>query len=644
MFIDTGYFSLILALILGGYSISTLSLGIINNNNNLITSAKTSSLFVLLAVFWAYCSLTYGFLTDDFSIDFVREHSSTDLPFFYKITGVWGGMNGSLLLWELILAFYITIVSFKYSKVNRDILPHSLIVLNVISLFLLFLLLGWSNPLAQKFPSPIEGNGLNPLLQNPGMVIHPPMLYLGFVGYSIPFAFAMGSLMRGKFNNEWILASRKWVLCAWLFNTMGMILGGGWAYLELGWGGYWAWDPVENSSLMPWLTATAFLHSVSVQEKRNTLKLWNILLVLFTFILTLLGTFITRSGVLNSVHAFAKSDIGPAFLAFIALVLIFSLIVIFWRLPLLESKHTTSSIICKENAFLINNLLFVGICFTVFYGTIFPLLAEGLANKKLSIQAPFFNKINIPFAILLISMMGITPFFAWKKASLSTLRKNLVFPCIIALCIMFVTYIFLKSSWILVFLSGAIYFSIFATLLEYQKIYLSRRNHMKTQDGFIEKMHSLFKNRRRWGGMIIHFGVLVLFIGFTGNFFGIEESFTLSPGEQKNIGSYTLRHIGEVQFTDKNAFHSGAKIAVYKNNKHLENLTPTKATYPTREEVMTEVAIHKEFFEDLYLSLASLNDDNSATIKVYINPLINLVWGSVLFLVLGTALCLSHKK
>ena len=408
MIVELGYFCLVLAFSLAGYAQISGLLGIYQNSANLIRSSLYSSILLFFCVLASYLSLTYAFVVSDFSLRFVANNSSTDLPIFYKITAVWGGMDGSLLLWTMLLSGYGLILILTNWKKEISIPQLAMVFINFILFFLLFLLISWSNPLARNFPIPSEGQGLNPVLQDIAMVVHPPMLYLGFIGLSVPFAFAMASLLLGKLNNDWIRLARRWTLIAWLFLTTGIILGGQWAYYELGWGGYWAWDPVENSSLLPWITATAFLHSAMVQEKREVLKIWNYILIIITFSLTIIGTFITRSGVLNSVHAFARSNIGPAFLVFIAITLIICFFLLFYRLPLLENKTKLTSIFCKENAFLLNNIFLVGIAFAIFYGTIFPLLAEGLANRKISVQAPFFNQVSLPLVIVLLILMGQT--------------------------------------------------------------------------------------------------------------------------------------------------------------------------------------------------------------------------------------------
>lgn len=646
MIVDIGYFSLLSALVLAAYSIIVLATGIKRDSHNLILSARYSAVAILLLVGVAYLSLTYAFVVDDFSVQFVARHSSTDLPIFYKFTAVWGGMHGSLLLWELVLSFFIATVALRYRTSNREILPHTLIVLNLISIFLLFLLIGWSNPLARSYPAPFEGNGMNPLLQNPGMVFHPPSLYLGYVAFSIPFAFAMGSLMRGRIDNHWILSTRRWTLFAWFFLTMGMILGAQWAYVELGWGGYWAWDPVENGSLMPWLTGTAFLHSVIVQEKRNRLRIWNMVLIIATFTLSILGTFITRSGVLNSVHSFAKSNIGPAFLVFMIVILLFSLGLLFYRQTLLSSKNQAVNLVSKENSFLLNNIVFVVMCFTVLYGTVFPLLAEGLANKKLSIQAPFFNTIMAPIAILMIILMGITHLLGWRKTSLSLLVRNSVIPFLLALVPTGIVYFILFPPWQMVLLGGT---AIFAGCLVGRELLRSRRSmpHPESnpnKSGFARSVfRSLTKDGRRKGGLIIHLGIVVMTIGVCGAFFNQETAFTFKSGEEKPFGRYVLRFEKVSQYNRNNARHVGVDVAVFLEGRQVDVLTPVKSHYPTSPQPMTEVAIRHSVMEDLYISLASINGDGSATLNVYINPLVNFIWASVGFFMIGFVYSMSYK-
>jgi len=429
---DFGTIALMAAFAVCVYGTVVPHLGVKNNNWNLIRSAQNASILSFLLIAIASAVLLQALLVSDFSLRYVWEHSSTDMPLFYKVSSFWGGLEGSLLFWVLVQSFFAMIVAFRYQYSNREIIPYVIATLNAIMAFLLLLLIGWSNPLDLQGVIPLEGRGLNPLLQNPAMAIHPPSLYLGFIGFSVPFAFAMGGLILGKMDNEWVLTTRRWTLTAWYFLSAGLILGGQWAYEELGWGGFWAWDPVENAAFMPWLTGTAFLHSVMIQEKRNMLKIWNVVLIILTFGLTIVGTFLTRSGIINSVHAFTQSEIGPAFLIFLAFILVIGFGLLFKRIQMLESEHKIESVLCRENAFLAQNVLLVGIAFTVLLGTTFPLLAEAVRGTKLSIQAPFFNTIIAPMGYLLLLLMGIGTLIAWRKSSWEGLLRNFKNPLILA--------------------------------------------------------------------------------------------------------------------------------------------------------------------------------------------------------------------
>ena len=429
---DLGTIALMCSLALSLYGTAVPHLGVRSNNWNLVRSVQHASILSFLLITLASAVLLEALVSNDFSIQYVWGHSSRDLPLFYKITSFWGGLEGSLLFWVLVQSFFIMIVAFRYQYTNREIIPYVLATLNGIMSFLLVLLIVWSNPLESQAVIPQDGRGLNPLLQHPAMAIHPPSLYLGFIGFSIPFAFAMGGMMRGILDNEWVLTTRRWTLLSWYFLSAGLILGGQWAYEELGWGGFWAWDPVENAALMPWLTGTAFLHSVMIQEKRNMLKIWNVVLIIITYGLTIIGTFLTRSGVVNSVHSFTQSEIGPAFLVFLAVVLVVGFALLFRRIQMLESEHKMEAVLCRENAFLAQNVIFVGMAFTVLLGTTFPLLAEAIRGTKLSIQAPFFNTIMAPMGYVLFFLMGIGTVIAWRKSSKESLRRNFQNPMITA--------------------------------------------------------------------------------------------------------------------------------------------------------------------------------------------------------------------
>ena len=645
---DFGAIALMAAFAVCVYGTVVPHLGVRSNNWNLIRSAQNASILSFLLISIASAALLQALLISDFSLRYVWEHSSTDMPLLYKVSSFWGGLEGSLLFWVLVQSFFSMIVAFRYQYSNREIIPYVIATLNAILAFLLLLLIGWSNPLDLQGVIPLEGRGLNPLLQNPAMAIHPPSLYLGFIGFSVPFAFAMGGLILGKMDNEWVLTTRRWTLTAWYFLSAGLILGGQWAYEELGWGGFWAWDPVENAALMPWLTGTAFLHSVMIQEKRNMLKIWNVVLIILTFGLTIVGTFLTRSGIINSVHAFTQSEIGPAFLIFLAFILVIGFALLFKRIQMLESEHKIESVLCRENAFLAQNVLLVGIAFTVLLGTTFPLLAEAVRGTKLSIQAPFFNTIIAPMGYMLLLLMGIGTLIAWRKSSWEGLRRNFKNPLILATVGTVFLAWFLADRNLLWSVHTIFWLTIFVTstiVLEIVKAVQAKSSQTKS-NFIIGLFYVIARNPRRYGGLLIHFGVVLMFLGFAGTFFKVERNMTLEPGVPQQIGEYSLEFKQMEEYKVGNATHRASIVEVYdKEGDFLEVLKPAKSFYPTQPQPLTEVAIRRSFLEDLYLIFSSENgeEQGSITLRVFINPLVGWAWMALPVFTLGVGLSLSYR-
>jgi len=645
---DFGTIALMAAFALCVYGTVVPHLGVRTNNWNLVRSAQNASILTFILVALASAILIHALITSDFSIIYVWEHSSTDMPLSYKFSSFWGGMNGSLLFWILVQSFFAMIVAYRYQYSNREIIPYVIATFNAIMAFLLLLLIGWSNPLELQTVIPAEGRGLNPLLQNPAMAIHPPSLYLGFIGFSVPFAFAMGGLIRGKMDNEWVLTTRRWTLMAWYFLSSGLILGGQWAYEELGWGGFWAWDPVENAALMPWLTGTAFLHSVMIQEKRNMLKIWNVVLIIMTYGLTILGTFLTRSGVINSVHSFTQSEIGPIFLIYLALIMIIGFALLFKRIQMLESEYKIESVLCRENVFLAQNVLLVGIAFTVLLGTTFPLLSEAVRGAKLSIQAPFFNTITAPMGYALLLLMGVGMLISWRKSSWEGLKGDFQNPVILATAgTIFLSWLLYEKNlqwgvyitfWAAIFVTSIFLFELAKTS------YIKSR---QTETNFLMGVFYAFSsNRRRYGGFLIHFGAVLMFLGFAGTFFSLERDITLEPGSSRQIGDYRLEFQNVSEFQLGNARHRAAIIEVFDNEGNfLEVMKPAKSFYPTQPQPLTEVAILRSFMEDLYLIFSSETggEQGSVTLRVYINPLIGWAWMALPIFTLGVGISLTYR-
>ena len=642
---DLGTIALMIALAACLYGTVVPHLGVRTNNWNLIRSAQNASIISFFLIAVASGVLIHALVVSDFSIFYVWRNSSVDMPMFFKVTAFWGGLEGSLLFWILVQSFFAMVVAFRYQYSNREIIPYVIATLNGILCFLLVLLLGWSNPLDLQATIPAEGRGLNPLLQHIAMVVHPPSLYLGFIGFSVPFAFAIAGMIRGKLDNEWVLTTRRWTLVSWYFLSMGLILGGQWAYEELGWGGFWAWDPVENAAFMPWLTGTAFLHSVMIQEKRNMLKIWNVVLIIITYGLTIIGTFFTRSGVVNSVHSFTQSEIGPAFLVFLAVVLVVGFALLFRRIQMLESEHKMEAVLCRENAFLAQNVIFVGMAFTVLLGTTFPLLAEAIRGTKLSIQAPFFNTIMAPMGYVLFFLMGIGTVIAWRKSSKESLRRNFQNPMITATVGTIILAVFIPFHleaftifWIAIFVTVTI-------LIEVGKAAHVKGKQLQAGP-LVGLIHVFQRNQRRYGGLVIHLGVVLMFLGFAGTFFSEERDLTLEREEMIPLNAYYLKFTGVEEFQVRNATHRAAIIEVYDQDKQLlEVMKPAKSFYPTQPQPLTEIALRREFLKDLYLIFSSESgaDSELVTIKTYVNPLVGWAWMALPVFTLGIGICLTYR-
>ena len=642
---DLGTIALMIALAACLYGTVVPHLGVRTNNWNLIRSAQNASIISFFLIAVASGVLIHALVVSDFSIFYVWRNSSVDMPMFFKVTAFWGGLEGSLLFWILVQSFFAMVVAFRYQYSNREIIPYVIATLNGILCFLLVLLLGWSNPLDLQATIPAEGRGLNPLLQHIAMVVHPPSLYLGFIGFSVPFAFAIAGMIRGKLDNEWVLTTRRWTLVSWYFLSMGLILGGQWAYEELGWGGFWAWDPVENAAFMPWLTGTAFLHSVMIQEKRNMLKIWNVVLIIITYGLTIIGTFLTRSGVVNSVHSFTQSEIGPAFLVFLAVVLVVGFALLFHRIQMLESEHKMEAVLCRENAFLAQNVIFVGMAFTVLLGTTFPLLAEAIRGTKLSIQAPFFNTIMAPMGYVLFFLMGIGTVIAWRKSSKGSLRRNFQNPMITATVGTIILAVFIPFHleaftifWIAIFVTVTI-------LIEVGKAAHVKGKQLQAGP-LVGLIHVFQRNQRRYGGLVIHLGVVLMFLGFAGTFFSEERDLTLEREEMMPLNAYYLKFTGVEEFQVRNATHRAAIIEVYDQEKQLlEVMKPAKSFYPTQPQPLTEIALRREFLKDLYLIFSSESgaDSELVTIKTYVNPLVGWAWMALPVFTLGIGICLTYR-
>lgn len=645
--IDFGKYSLLFSLILSILVFIGLIIGIRKKDGRFIEMSYRGTKGIFAFMTFACSFLVYAFIMDDFRIEYVASYSEKSLPVFYKITGLWAGQKGSLLFWGWLLSLFTFItVQRDEHRVNSLYLPYTLVFLNLTSMFFLVLVNFVTPPFEMMATFPADGNGLNPLLQNPGMVFHPPALYLGYVGFTVPFAFAMAALVMEDLGEWWIKKTRTWILFSWIFLTIGIIFGGWWAYKELGWGGVWGWDPVENSSFMPWLTATAFLHSVIIQEKRRMLKIWNVSLILLTFSLCIFGTFITRSGIISSVHAFGQSPVGFVFLGFLILVLAAGTYLIWTRYEKLKEQNPRiEAFLSRESSFLYNNLILVGICFATFWGTIFPLISEAIKGVKISVGPPFFNTINAPLFLLLILLMGVCPLLGWRKTSSKGILKNFLLPFSLTALTLPVLYISGIRSFMPVFFFS---FSVFAITTLLREFYLGTKAGVKNSEkGWPSSFLTLVtRNRRKYGGFIIHAGMVLIVLGLAGyGYFQYKEDFVLSKGQEVTIKDYRLKYTDLITRKKWNYEGVGSLIEVYNSGKFKGSLRPEKRFYKKREqEPTTEVAILTGLAEDLYLILGGWSRDGSITLTVVINPLISWIWIGTGVIMFGTTWAVLPRR
>ena len=600
---------------------------------------------------WAVCGLALlavillerALLARDMSYRYVAEHTSKDLPLHYAFTSLWAGQEGSLLLWLLILSAYGSAFLFAYRKRLDPFYDAVAMVVASVMVFFTALLSFVCSPFRILATPPPDGMGLNPLLQDPGMMIHPPILYTGYVGFIIPFGFAIAVLLLNRSGTRWIEEVRRWTLFCWGFLGVGILLGARWAYIELGWGGYWGWDPVENASLMPWLVGTGFLHSVMIEQRRGMLKSWNIVLIVLTFELSIFGTFLTRSGVLTSVHSFAESNIGPWFLGFILLSSTIATALILYRKALLESENRMEAIVSREGSFLFNNVLFVALTFATFLGTTFPVLSEAVTGTKISVSAPFFNRVNVPIALALLLLTGAGPVLSWKRATASVLQRNFVLPVFMgALALLIALPFGVTGVYPLVCIFAAAFVTTTIVMEFARGVQARRAVEASALPGQVA--HLVQKNKRRYGGYIVHAGMVILFVGVLGSsVFQKESHGPLRNGEALRLGPYTLTLRGVTEGQKQNATYTTAILDVNRGDKFVGRVHPSKAMYTKAQQPMTEVALRSTPAEDLYMILGGVNEDGTTSIQAYINPLVSFVWVGGLVMVLGTLIAASDK-
>lgn len=642
---DLGYISLLLALVLALYSIFASILGLRRAFPELLKSSRNAVLAACGLVLFAAFVLFYSFIVGDFSLEYVASYSSSDMSLMYKIAAFWGGNQGSLLIWATVISVSSAILVLSRVKAGSLQIVATIIVMLVEAFFLLVLVVV-ANPFAKlAFPA-VDGRGLNPLLENMGMFVHPITLLSGYAGFTVPFAFAIAALITRKLGAEWIVIIRRWTLVAWLLLGLGNLLGMQWSYVELGWGGFWAWDPVENASFMPWLAATAFLHSIMIQKRRGMLKVWNMLLIIFTFNLSILGTLITRSGILASVHSFGDSALGPILMGFMMMTLLVPLWLLFSRMEELKSEDELDSLVSRESSFLYNNLIFLALIFATLLGTLFPIISEAVRGVKITVGPPFYNQVNGPIFILLIVLMGICPLLGWKKATPLNLLRNFLYPFALALVLAVVLrFAGIKEWYVLAGFSGA-GFVIFTIFLEWFRG-IRARIHSQKENFLFAFYRLIWANKPRYGGYIVHLSIIMVAIGIIGSTaFKTEKEVSIKAGDTIAIKQYTLKYenLSEYPVGNKKDVTSAA-FSVYNSGDYKGALSSSKYTHINFDSPVTEVGIRSTLKEDLYVILMGWNPDGTTAVKVIINPMISWLWiGGVFFLAGGVIALWPDRK
>ena len=640
---DLGYGMTLIALGLAVYGGVAAGIGARTGRLAVIESAQHAALGVFVLVTSCFALLTYAFLTFHFSVRYVATNTNLGTPFYYRITGVWGALEGSIILWSWMLALYTIILIVRHRVGARELYPWALATMLGILAFFLLVMTVAAPPFQRQVPVPADGRGLNPLLEDTGMITHPVALYLGFTGFTVPFAFAMAALITGRIGDTWLVLTRRWTIVAWYFLSLGLLIGGWWSYNVLGWGGYWAWDPVENAAFMPWLTGTAFLHSVMIQERRRMLRLWNISLVILTFGLTLFGTFLTRSGIIASVHSFTQGSIGILFLGFLALVLLTALGLVAWRWEAFRSEGELDSVVSRESAFLLNNVLLVAAAFTVFFGTVFPLLSEAVRGVKVSVGAPFFNQVNIPLFLSLVFLMGVGPLIAWRRASLENLKRNFFWPVALGIVAAAAAFALGVRSLLAVLTFATTAFVAVTIAVDFTR---ATRARLRVGESLLPAMGGLLlRHHRRYGGFVVHLGILIIALGVMGSHaWSVQTETTLRRGETAELAGYRFRFDGLTAVEESNHFKVVGAFTV-SNGRVLGVLRPAKKFYPQEQAPIAYVDYRLGLREDLYLVLGDFARDGSqATVKVQVNRLVSWIWIGGVVLTLGALLAILPER
>jgi cytochrome c-type biogenesis protein CcmF len=646
---NVGALSVLLAFCIAVFSIVASVTGKYARRPFLTVSAERAVYTV-----WALITIASGILVTlliqgDFRVAYVAAHTDKAMPAIYKFTAWWGGQQGSLLFWSWLLSTYTAVATFTNRRKFRDMMPLVIAIMMTTLAFFIGMVTFVASPfqvlMAGKGIIDVgDGNGLSPLLQWWTMAIHPPFLYLGYVGFTVPFAFAMGSLLTHQPGEAWIHTTRRWAIVTWLFQSTGVLLGMGWAYTVLGWGGYWGWDPVENASLMPWITATAFLHSVMMQEKKGMMKVWNMVLVSATFLLSILGTTLTRTGLVASVHAFAQSPVKPYFTTFVVGGTVLTAFAIIKNLPYLKSEVKLESVVSRESSFLFNNLILLASCFAILWGTLFPVIMEAITGEKETIDAPYYNRVNVPIALFLIFLTGVGPLIAWRKSSVNSLKRAFLAPAIVGLVVSIVLAVVGIHDIAPLISFGLCAFVLATVASEFWKG--SRAIQAKEGRNLLRAGFELtWRNTRRYGGYLVHVGIVIMFIGFTGSAFNKHEMHNLGLNESVRFGPYDLKLISVNQADAGDYQFEHANLAVFRDGREIGQLDPEVRVYKNSQEQNSIVGIRRRLNQDLYVNFSGVLPDNSKAIfQVYLFPLVSCIWLGYWVLLFGSLICLIPGK
>ncbi|MBM4262357.1 MAG: heme lyase CcmF/NrfE family subunit [Deltaproteobacteria bacterium] len=637
-----GHSAIVLALLAAVVGIVAPILGARGQRERYFEITFVAILGQFLFVTLAALALVYGLIATDFSIRYVAFNTTRATPIYYRITGLWGALEGSLLLWEWILIIFSGLVAWIYRDRHKELMPWVLLVFSIVSAFFLGVIAFASNPFETISPVPPDGRGLNPLLEDANMMTHPPLLYTGFVGLTVPFAFAIAALIVGKLDEAWIVTTRRWTITAWFFLTAGNLVGAWWSYHVLGWGGYWAWDPVENAAFMPWLPATAFLHSIQVQERRHMLKVWNLSLIMLAFSLTIFGTFLTRSGVLSSIHAFSSGPVGMIFLFFLGFVLLGSFGLLALRADLLKGQPELDSMVSRESAFLLNNIVLVSALFTIFLGTIFPLISEAVAGVQVSVGAPYFNSVTVPLFLFMVFLMGIGPIIAWRRASWDNLKRNFLWPAAASL-VFGVALFFWKVREFWPILGFTLLAFVVATIIYDTALALRARKRI-AGEGIVRGLITLTRrNQRRYGGLVVHLGVVLIILGIAASMtYSLEREATLDLKQSLNIGEYRIQFEGLKPSRQPTHQRIEGSFRVFHRGEDEGVLSPALKFFPTQQSPIGRAVHQSNYSEDIYLILSGFSDlsSNRATLKVLVRPLVVWMWIGGFVIFFGTLICI----